>query len=158
MQVRTLTFVLFTSPRSELSAPPLLTLAAVVMRNSESVERRLIFRDVLHTSFYKHGLASFSVYVTCIGHYKERCVAIDSCQHSCVPFGQFSTTMAVCRRNWPPLRLWTVLLWGCEFIIVVEPGFAANGAACVLIRNRKQAGDILTVALTRKHPRYKSGR
>lgn len=156
MQVRTLTFVLFTSPRSELSAPPLLTLAAVVMRNCESVERRLIFRDVLHTSFYKHGLASFTVYVTCIGHYKERCVAIASCQHSFVPFGQFSTMMAVCRRNWPPLRHWTVL-WGCEFIIVVESGFAANRAACGLIRNRKQADDILMVGLTRKHPRYKSG-
>jgi len=81
VQVKAVTFIY-------VAAPPLLASAAAVMNNFESVERRLIFHDFLHTLFYKHVLASRTLYVIWGRRYKGRCIVVASSQHLYVTFGQ----------------------------------------------------------------------
>ena len=70
-----------------VAAPPLLASTAAVMSNFTSVERKLIFHDFLHTLFYKHLLASRTLYVIWGRRYKGRCMVVASSQHLYVPFG-----------------------------------------------------------------------
>ena len=78
----------FGLPSICVAAPPLLASTAAVMSSFESVERRLIFHDFLHTLFYKHVLTSRTLYVIGGRRYKGRCIVVASSQHLYVPFGQ----------------------------------------------------------------------
>jgi len=74
VQVKSVTFIY-------VAAPPLTASTAAVISNFESVERRLIFHDFLHTLFYKHVLPSRTLDVKWSRRYKGRYIVVASWQH-----------------------------------------------------------------------------